>query len=122
MQRDVDVKLERTSGEVSYGLISAVAFATILAVVAGILLSAVAALAHDIYARVIRKSEISDQAELLALRLATVVIGATAIGLSLLFRNMNVGVLALPALAIAANEYTRCRCRVVELLLSRSLF
>jgi cation/acetate symporter len=122
VQRDVDVKLERTSGEVSYGLISAVAFATILAVVAGILLSAAAALAHDIYARVIRKSEISDQAELLALRLATVVIGATAIGLSLLFRNMNVGVLALPALAIAASEYTRCRCRVVELFLSRSLF
>lgn len=100
----VSVYLARhVGGEVFFGLISAVAFATILAVVAGILLSASAAVAHDIYARVIRKGEISDQAELFVSRLATVVIGATAIGLSLLFRNMNVGVLALLALAIAAS-------------------
>ena len=100
----IAVHLSRViGGEFFYGLIAAVALATILAVVAGILLSASAAVAHDLYARVIRKGEISDQAEVFVSRVATVVIGATAIGLSLLFRNMNVGVLALLALAIAAS-------------------
>ena len=100
----VSIYLSRhVGGEVFYGLIAAVAFATILAVVAGILLSASAAVAHDLYARVIRRGEISDKTEVFVSRLATVVIGVAAIGLSLLFRNMNVGVLALLALAIAAS-------------------
>ena len=100
----VSIYLSRlVGGEVFYGLISAVAFATILAVVAGILLSASAAVAHDLYARVICKGEISDQSEVFVSRVATVVIGVVAIALSLLFKNMNVGVLALLALAIAAS-------------------
>ena len=100
----VSVYLSRVvGGEVFFGLISAVAFATILAVVAGILLSASAAVAHDFYTRVVRKGEISDADEVKISRIATVVIGATAIGLSIFFKNMNVGILSTIALAIAAS-------------------
>jgi len=100
----VSVYLARiVGGEAFFGLISAVAFATILAVVAGILLSASAAVAHDLYAKVIRRGEISDHAEVNVSRAATVVIGVIAIGLSLWFRNINVGVLATIALAVAAS-------------------
>jgi cation/acetate symporter len=100
----VSIYLSRmVGGEAFFGLIAAVAFATILAVVAGILLSASAAVAHDFYARVIRKGDISDEAEVRVSRWATVIIGATAIGLSLLFRNVNVAVLSTIALAVAAS-------------------
>lgn len=100
----ISVYLARVvGGELFFGLISAVAFATILAVVAGILLSASAAVAHDFYARVIRKDDISDTDEVRVSRWATVAIGATAIGLSMFFRNMNVGILSTIALAIAAS-------------------
>ncbi len=90
-------------GEVFFGLIAAVAFATILAVVAGILLSASAAVAHDFYTRVVRRGDISDQAEVRVSRWATVAIGATAIGLSALFQDVNVAVLSTIALAVAAS-------------------
>ena len=100
----VSVYLSRVvGGEVFFGLIAAVAFATILAVVAGILLSASAAVAHDFYTRVVRKGDISDQDEVRVSRYATVAIGAIAIGLSMFFRNMNVGILSTIALAIAAS-------------------
>jgi len=100
----VSIYLSRlVGGEVFFGLIAAVAFATILAVVAGILLSASAAVAHDFYARVIRKGDISDEAEVRVSRWATVFIAATAIGLSVLFQNVNVAVLSTIALAIAAS-------------------
>lgn len=100
----VSVYLARVvGGEIFYGLIAAVAFATILAVVAGILLSASAAVAHDLYAKVICHGEISDQAEVRVSRIATVALGITTIGLSLWFRNINVGVLATIALAVAAS-------------------
>ena len=100
----VSVYLARVvGGEVFFGLISAVAFATILAVVAGILLSASAAVAHDFYARVVRKGNISDSEEVRVSRYATVAIGATAIGLSMFFKSMNVGILSTIALAIAAS-------------------
>lgn len=100
----VAVYLSRlVGGEVFFGFISAVAFATILAVVAGILLSASAGVAHDIYARVIRHGDISDRHEVLVSRIATAVIGATAIALSLVFRNLNVAVISTFVLAIAAS-------------------
>ncbi len=100
----VSIHLSRlVGGEVFFGLIAAVAFATILAVVAGILLSASAAVAHDFYSRVVRKGEISDADEVSVTRWATIIIGATAIGLSVFFRNINVGVLSTIALAIAAS-------------------
>jgi len=100
----VSVHVSRlVGGEVFFGLIAAVAFATILAVVAGILLSASAAVAHDLYSRVIRRGDITDEAEVRVSRWATVVIAAIAIGLSVLFKNINIGVLATIPLAIAAS-------------------
>ena len=100
----VSIHLSRlVGGEVFFGLIAAVAFATILAVVAGILLSASAAVAHDFYARVIRKGDISDDAEVKVSRIATVVIAGVAMGLSVLFQNVNVAILSTIALAVAAS-------------------
>ncbi len=100
----VSVYLARVvGGEIFYGLISAVAFATILAVVAGILLSASAAVAHDLYAKVIRRGEISDHDEVTVSRVVTVILGVSTIGLSLWFKNINVGILATIALAVAAS-------------------
>lgn len=100
----VSIHLARlVGGEFFFGLIAAVAFATILAVVAGILLSASAAVAHDFYARVIRRGDIPDDVEVRVSRVAAVVIAATAIGLSLLFQRVNVAVLSTIALAVAAS-------------------
>jgi cation/acetate symporter len=93
----------QVGGEAFFGFISAVAFATILAVVSGILLSASASVAHDLYARVIRRGSASDREEMLVSRIATVAIGAFAIGLSMLFRDLNIGILSALVLAIAAS-------------------
>jgi cation/acetate symporter len=93
----------QAGGEAFFGFIAAVAFATILAVVSGILLSASASVAHDLYTRVIRRGDISDRQEMRVSRIATVIIGAIAIGLSILFRNLNIGVISALVLAIAAS-------------------
>jgi cation/acetate symporter len=93
----------RVGGEVFFGIIAGVAFATILAVVAGILLSATAGVAHDIYARVVRRGDISDSNEVLVSRIATAVIAVAAIGISLLFRDLNIAVISTFVLAIAAS-------------------
>lgn len=66
-------------GDAFFGFMSAVAFATILAVVAGILLSASASVAHDLYARVIRQGVLSDSEDIAASKIATVVIAAFAV-------------------------------------------
>jgi len=100
----VSIHLSRlVGGEVFFGIISAVAFATILAVVAGILLSASAAVAHDIYARILRRGDLSNCKEVIICRVATALIGATAIGLSLLFRDLNVAIISTFVLSIAAS-------------------
>lgn len=93
----------QVGGEAFFGFISAVAFATILAVVSGILLSASASVAHDLYARVIRRGNLTDRHEMQVSRIATVGIGATAIALSILFRDLNIGVISALVLAIAAS-------------------
>lgn len=93
----------QVGGDAFFGFIAAVAFATILAVVSGILISASASVAHDLYTRVIRKGQVSDHHEVAVSRIATVVIGAVAIGLSILFRNLNIGVISALVLAIAAS-------------------
>lgn len=93
----------QVGGEAFFGFICAVAFATILAVVSGILLSASASVSHDLYTRVMRRGEVSDREEVRVSRIATVVIGTIAIGLSILFRNINIGVISALVLAIAAS-------------------
>ncbi|SFE66884.1 cation/acetate symporter [Actinopolyspora alba] len=91
-------------GSVLLGFISAVAFATILAVVAGLTITASASFAHDIYANVIKKGEVSDkQAEVRVARITAVVIGAVAIVGGILARNQNVAFLVALAFAVAAS-------------------
>ena len=90
-------------GDLFLGFISAVAFATILAVVSGLTLSAAAAVSHDLYANVIRHGKSDRKTELRISRITTLVIGLTTMALAILLEGENVAVLALIALAIAAS-------------------
>ncbi|MEE1743459.1 MULTISPECIES: solute symporter family protein [unclassified Streptomyces] len=92
-----------TSGAVLLAVISAVAFATILAVVAGLTLASSSSFAHDIYANVIRKGKATEKEEMRAARWATVLIGAVAIVLGAFARDMNVAGLVALAFAVAAS-------------------
>jgi len=90
-------------GDVFLGFISAVAFATILAVVSGITLSAAASVSHDLYANVFRHGRSNDADEVRVSRATTVTIGALGIGLGTLFEGQNVAVLATLPLVVAAS-------------------
>ncbi|PRY02344.1 solute symporter family protein [Allonocardiopsis opalescens] len=91
-------------GPVLLGFIAAVAFATILAVVAGLTITASASFAHDVYANVIKKGEVSDKnAEVRVARITAVVIGAAAILGGILARDQNVAFLVALAFAVAAS-------------------
>ncbi|MEV8457358.1 cation acetate symporter [Streptomyces sp. NPDC052095] len=92
-----------TGGAVLLAVISAVAFATILAVVAGLTLASSSSFAHDIYANVIRKGKATEKEEMKAARWATVLIGAVAIVLGAFARDMNVAGLVALAFAVAAS-------------------
>ncbi|MBW5253117.1 cation acetate symporter [Streptomyces sp. NBC_01220] len=92
-----------TGGAVMLAVISAVAFATILAVVAGLTLASSSSFAHDIYANVIRKGKATEKEEMRAARWATVFIGAAAIVLGAFARDMNVAGLVALAFAVAAS-------------------
>ncbi|MFE9247334.1 cation acetate symporter [Streptomyces sp. NPDC007088] len=92
-----------TGGAVLLAVISAVAFATILAVVAGLTLASSSSFAHDIYANVIRKGKATDKEEVRAARWATVAIGIVSIGLGALARDLNVAGLVALAFAVAAS-------------------
>ncbi|AXE77186.1 solute symporter family protein [Streptomyces atratus] len=92
-----------TGGAVLLAVISAVAFATILAVVAGLTLASSSSFAHDIYANVIRKGKATEKEEMRAARWATVLIGAVAIALGAFARDMNVAGLVALAFAVAAS-------------------
>jgi len=91
-------------GTVLLGLIAAVAFATILAVVAGLTITASASFAHDVYANVIKKGEADDKAqEVRVARITAFVIGAIAIGLGIVAIGQNVAFLVALAFAVAAS-------------------
>ncbi|CAM03991.1 cation/acetate symporter [Saccharopolyspora erythraea NRRL 2338] len=91
-------------GPVLLGFIAAVAFATILAVVAGLTITASASFAHDIYANVIKKGQVEDKAaEVRVARITALVIGAVAIVGGILARNQNVAFLVALAFAVAAS-------------------
>ncbi|MFF7337222.1 cation acetate symporter [Streptomyces sp. NPDC008163] len=92
-----------TGGAIMLAVISAVAFATILAVVAGLTLASSSSFAHDIYANVIRKGQATEQEEMKAARWSTVFIGAAAIVLGVFARDMNVAGLVALAFAVAAS-------------------
>ena len=90
-------------GTVLLGIISAVAFATILAVVAGLTITASASFAHDIYAQVLKRGEPEPGKEVRVARLAAVVIGAVAIAGGIAANGQNVAFLVALAFAVAAS-------------------
>ncbi|QEV17386.1 solute symporter family protein [Streptomyces alboniger] len=94
---------DSTGGAILLAVISAVAFATILAVVAGLTLASSSSFAHDIYANVIRKGKATEKEEMKAARWATVFIGVVSIALGALARDLNVAGLVALAFAVAAS-------------------
>jgi len=92
-------------GTALLGIISGVAFATILAVVAGLTITASASFAHDIYASVIKKGQASPNSEVRVARITAIVIGAVAIGLGILAlqAGLNIAFLVALAFAVAAS-------------------
>lgn len=90
-------------GDAFLGFISAVAFATILAVVAGLTLSAASAVSHDLYATVFRHGRASSADELRVSRLTTLALGAFAVLLGLVFEKQNVAFMVSLAFALAAS-------------------
>ncbi len=85
------------------GFISAVAFATILAVVAGLTLSGAAAIAHDLWGHVVKDGKITEQEQLRVARVATVALAVIAIFLGVAFEGQNVAFMVGLAFAIAAS-------------------
>ena len=90
-------------GNVFLGFISAVAFATILAVVAGLTLSGASAVSHDIYATVLKKGKVDSAAELKVSRITTVALGILAVTLGIAFEKQNIAFMVSLAFAIAAS-------------------
>ena len=94
---------ELLGGRAFLGFIAAVAFATILAVVAGLALSGAAAISHDIWASVIRKGHPKPGEEIKVARIATVVLAIVAMVLGIAFKGQNVAFMVGLAFAIAAS-------------------
>jgi len=90
-------------GNIFMGFISAVAFATILAVVAGLTLSGASAVSHDLYATVIKKGNPPAGSELRVSRATTLVLGVVAVLLGIAFEKQNVAFMVSLAFAIAAS-------------------
>ncbi|TFW29462.1 cation acetate symporter [Duganella callida] len=90
-------------GNVFLGFISAVAFATILAVVAGLTLSGASAVSHDLYATVIKKGKATGAEELKVSKMTTIALGIVAVLLGILFEKQNVAFMVSLAFAIAAS-------------------
>jgi cation/acetate symporter len=90
-------------GEVLMGVTSAVAFATILAVVAGLVMATASAASHDIYAVARGKAKRSEKEELLVFRLATVVMAIVSVSLAFAFQHENVAFLTALAFGVAAS-------------------
>lgn len=91
-------------GNAMLGLVSAIAFATILAVVSGLTLAGVAAISHDLYARVVRKGQADERAEMRVSRLATLALGLIAILTGIAFQGQNVAYMIGLAFAIACSS------------------
>ena len=103
---------DAVGGSLFLGFISAVAFATILAVVAGLTLAGASAVSHDLYASVIARGRVNEVDEIRVSKIATVALGVFAIILGYLFEQMNVAFMVGLAFAVAAS------CNFPILLLS----
>nr|WP_329609848.1 cation acetate symporter [Paracoccus sp. EF6] len=94
---------QAVGGNIFLGFISAVAFATILAVVAGLTLSGASAVSHDLYSTVIKKGAADSAAELRVSRITTLCLGALAVVLGIAFQNQNIAFMVSLAFAVAAS-------------------
>ncbi|WP_374244095.1 cation acetate symporter [Zoogloea sp.] len=90
-------------GNLFLGFMSAVAFATILAVVSGLALAGASSIAHDIYARVIRKGTASESEEMRVSKLSTIALGVVAVLLGIMFEKQNIAFLVGLTFGIAAS-------------------
>jgi len=99
-------------GSIFLGFISAVAFATILAVVAGLTLAGASAVSHDLYASVIKKGKANEKDEIRVSKITTIALAVLAIGLGILFEKQNIAFMVGLAFSIAAS------CNFPVLLLS----
>lgn len=90
-------------GDFFLGFISAVAFATILAVVSGLTLAGASAISHDLYASVIKKGQADGMAEMRVSKIATVGLGIVAIAMGIMFEKQNIAFVVGLAFAIAAS-------------------
>jgi cation/acetate symporter len=90
-------------GDYFLGFISAVAFATILAVVSGLTLAGASAISHDLYANVIEKDVCDEAKEMRISKIATIILGIIAIGLGIAFEKQNIAFVVGLAFAIAAS-------------------
>ncbi|WNL27444.1 cation acetate symporter [Aliarcobacter cryaerophilus] len=94
---------QATGGSIFLGFISAVAFATILAIVAGLALAASNSIAHDLYAIVIRKGQATDAEEMKVSKRTVIIIGIVAVLLGFAFENQNIAFMVGLAFAVAAS-------------------
>ena len=94
---------EAVGGTPFLGFIAAVAFATILAVVAGLTLSGAATLSHDLWVNVVRKGHADEREQLMVARSATVLLAIVSIVLGIAFKGQNVAYMVGLAFAIAAS-------------------
>ncbi|WP_453967535.1 cation acetate symporter [Bradyrhizobium elkanii] len=94
---------DAVGGNLFLGFISAVAFATILAVVSGLALAGASSISHDIYAMVIKGGRANEQDEVRVSKIATLFLGVLAIVLGIIFENQNVAFMVGLAFAIAAS-------------------
>jgi cation/acetate symporter len=90
-------------GSMFLAVIAAVAFATILAVVAGLTLASSSSIAHDFYANVVKKGQATDRQEVVTARVAALIIGAISILLGIWAKDLNVAFLVALAFAVAAS-------------------
>ncbi|MFJ4293653.1 cation acetate symporter [Cupriavidus sp. NPDC089707] len=90
-------------GNVFLGFISAVAFATILAVVAGLTLAGASAVSHDLYATVFKKGQATSSVELRVSRITTIILGVVAVVLGIVFEKQNIAFMVSLAFAVAAS-------------------
>jgi cation/acetate symporter len=94
---------DAVGGNLFLGFISAVAFATILAVVSGLTLAGASAISHDLYATVVKGGKANEQDEIRVSKIATVVLGIIAVVLGIVFEKQNVAFMVGLAFSIAAS-------------------
>lgn len=94
---------EALGGNLFLGFLAAVAFATILAVVAGLTLAGASAISHDLYVGVVKRGVSAEREEVAVAKVATVILGATAILLGIVFKGQNVAFMVGLAFAVAAS-------------------